>query len=101
MEQVGVNAPGTEKSATFFLEKRSEVDREEGAPSFIMPKEPVGIVSPTLMVMFADAVVENEQMKEDGLVVATLERWRNNGDKGVCSGEATSGHHVRSLCFDL
>ena len=51
-----MNAPGTEKSATFFLAKRSWVDMAPG-PSFVMiPKEPVGMVSPTLMVMVDDVV---------------------------------------------
>lgn len=54
-----MKAPGTEKRATFFLENRSEVEMEEGAPSFMMPNAPVGMVSPTLIVMVA-AVVEND-----------------------------------------
>ena len=54
MEQVGVNAPGTEKRATFFLEKRSSVERAPGPSLVMMPKEPVGILSPIVRVMVVD-----------------------------------------------
>lgn len=51
LEQVGVKAPGTEKRATFFLEKRSDVVRGAGPEGVMMVKVPEGRVSPTLIVM--------------------------------------------------
>lgn len=44
--------------ATFFPEKRSSVDMDPG-PSFVMiPNEPFGMVSPTLIVAMVLVVVE-------------------------------------------
>ena len=40
------------KRATFFPENRSSVDMDPGPSLVMMPKEPEGMVSPTLMVIF-------------------------------------------------
>jgi hypothetical protein len=50
-EQVGVNAPGTENRTTDLPLNSSSVDRAPGPSFFMMPKVPLGTLSPTLMVI--------------------------------------------------
>src|SRR5579862_9579060 len=52
-EQVGVNAPGSAKRTTFLPSKSSDVVIGFGPPSFICINVADGILSPTLIVMFA------------------------------------------------
>jgi hypothetical protein len=49
--QVGVNAPGTEKSTTFLPAKSSSVEMFFGPSGVMCLNVPVGILSPTLIVM--------------------------------------------------
>jgi hypothetical protein len=46
MEQVGVNAPGTETNTTFLPENNSSVEISREPVSVITPNEPGGIRSP-------------------------------------------------------
>ena len=48
-EQVGVNAPGTEKSTTFFPLNSSSVGTGSGPLAPMRVNVPLGILSPTLM----------------------------------------------------
>jgi hypothetical protein len=53
MEQVGVNAPGTDSKITFLPENSSSVVRLPGPSAVITPKDPDGILSPFLIATFA------------------------------------------------